>query len=373
MRAAVLLTAGLTIATNASAETVRAETCRKGTDVRFIEVVSPGSVGVACDVVYYRGAGTDAAVLYNANVDKDFCRARAAELAATLIAEGFDCSTEASRSVEATLAGGEAPDVDGFDAPLNIQLEQAAGAAAAEDPLADEEPLTAKAAPAEPDTQPFAELVPQPAAAGYERKVDPSARQMPAEPVQLAADAQPSAFKAPRPPKTTGAGRLVGAKPMIDDIIDSSVEPESDKDAKKATVAGERDRLPARPADDVIRGVLAANAAAWNEGNLDSFMNGYANTAELLLVKDGVITTGWREVRKAFEAEIAARSQMGRLSFDVEDVSLASSDAATVIGRYALDAGEVKKEGVMTLVMKHIDGRWRIIQDTRVASAAANP
>lgn len=372
MRAAVLLTAGLTIATNASAETVRAETCRKGTDVRHIEVVSPGSVGIACDVVYYRDAGSDAAVLYNANVDKDFCRARAAELAATLISEGFDCSTEASRSVEASLAGGEGADVDGLDAPLNIQLEKAAGAAA-EDPLADEEPLIAEAAAAEPDTQPFAETVPQPAAAGHERKVEPSARPTPAEPVQLAADAQPSAYRAPRPPKTTGAGRLVGAKPMIDDIIDSSVEPESDTDPAKATVVSERDRLPARQADDVIRGVLAANAAAWNEGNLDSFMNGYANTAELLMVKDGVVTTGWREVRKAYEAEIAARSQMGRLSFEVEEVSLASSDAATVIGRYALDAGEVKREGVMTLVMKHVDGRWRIIQDTRVASAAANP
>ena len=81
VRIICLLAAGAFAAQPASAESLRAETCRKADDIRTIDVISPGTVGLACDVVYSRDGGANVAVPYNANVDKDFCRARAAELA----------------------------------------------------------------------------------------------------------------------------------------------------------------------------------------------------------------------------------------------------------------------------------------------------
>ncbi len=361
MRIICLLGAGVLATQGASAESLRAETCRKGPDVRVIEVISPGSVGLACDVVYSRDGGSDVAVPYNANVDKDFCRARAAELAANLIAEGFDCSTEASQSIEAALAGGE-PLAAAADAPLDVQLKQLE--------IANDQPTDdASNGPGAPLEQPQMIAAAEPSAAAP--VTAPAAQDVqepaPAEPIQLAADARPSEFRAPRPSKATGPGRLVGAQPSIEDIIDVATAPKGDAGA--AAMASESG-APSRTADEIIRGVLSANAAAWNEGNLEAFMGGYANSADLMMVKNAVVTTGWRDVRKAYEREIAASAGMGRLSFENIEVSLTSADVATVIGRYSLAQSDSNSTGGMTLVMKQIDGRWRIVQDTRVASAA---
>ena len=262
----LLLIAGAVASQPAAAETVRAETCRKGDDVRVIEVVAPGTVGAACDVVYVRDGGGNVAVPYNANVDKDFCRARAAELAGKLAADGFDCSTAASDAIEAALAGGRASSAEAVtDAPLDVQLQS----------LADNEDqsLTTEAAvdiasaqSVEPESE---SLIQPPAIAATQsvalKQAAPAApapekeKPIPAGPIQLAADARPSAYQAPKPPKATGPGRLVGAQPSIEDIIDVSTTPAIDPEkVAAATKAGIR----ARADDEVIRRILAANAAA---------------------------------------------------------------------------------------------------------------
>lgn len=383
MRIICLLGASAFAAQAASAESVRAETCRKGDDVRTIEVVSPGTVGLACDVVYSRDGGANVAVPYNANVDQDFCRARAAELAVNLTAEGFDCATSASHAIEASLAGG-AGAVDPADAPLNQQLKQfdladdAAAAtpppvqAAESTPPADSEPAVIASA-----DRPGALEQPQAIDPAQVATVEPAAdaaidKPEPAEPIQLAADARVSEYRAPKPPRAKGPGRLVGAQPSIEDIIDVSTAPAAAKKPAPAR-APSAGATPGRSANEIIRGVLAANEAAWNEGNLDAFMGGYVNSADLLMVKDAVVSTGWRDVKKSFEQDIAANAGMGRLSFEDVEVSLTAPDVATVVGRYALARGGAQTGGVMTLVMKQIDGRWRVVQDTRVANSAPKP
>ncbi|MEK7264750.1 MAG: nuclear transport factor 2 family protein [Pseudomonadota bacterium] len=393
MRNICLLAASVFVTQAASAESLRAETCRKDADVRTIEVISPGTVGLACDVVYARDGGANVAVPYNANVDKDFCRARAAELAASLAADGFDCSTSASQSVEASLAGG-APGADTVadagadaavvpaDAPLDAQLKQLeiADAATPIEPLADTELAPLENEPEAVATREPEEALEQPQAiitaevAAPETAAEPAApafeRPAPAEPVQLAADARISEYRAPKPPKAKGPGRLVGAQPSIEDIIDASTAPNASP--KPAQASGEIAQ-PGRAASEIIRGVLAANAAAWNEGNLEAFMGGYQTGADVLLVKNTLVTTGWRDIRKSYEQDIAAHGGMGRLTFTDIDVTLTSPEVATVIGRYALARGGADATGVLTLVMKQIDGRWRIVQDTRVADAALKP
>jgi ketosteroid isomerase-like protein len=372
MRFEILLLAGVLVSQTAAAQSPQAETCRKGDDERLIRVLAPGNVGAACDVVYVRNGGANVAVPYNANVDKDYCRARAAEIAANLIAEGFTCSTEASATLEASLAGGPntaepadeivAPpaEIAATDDSLDAQLGKIA---AAQSPVADAQ------APQERLDQPTSETVAEidePSTAIVETPetrlpVEPAS----AEPIQLASDVRASEFKAPRPSKETGAGRLVGAQPEIEDIIDvATATPVIDpKAAAEADQAG----IPARKAEDIIRSVVAANAAAWNEGNLDAYMGGYANSAGLLMVVDAVVTTGWQPVRKLYEKDIAASGEMGRLSFDKLDVKMTSDDVATVVGRYSLVRASAAYQGVMTLLMKQVDGRWRIVQDTRIA------
>lgn len=391
MRTVCLALAGALFSQSASAETVRAEICRRGDDLRTIEIVEPGTVGLACDVVYSRDRGANVSVPYNANVDSSFCRASAAEMAAKLIAEGYECAPRLSDAIEASLAGGPGPVkatpapepqpvvAAGAPSPAQLPLDQQLERIAAAEPAPE---ISPDAASAPPPRDEIAELLSQPEAApvaeptGYEQKIAsaeaPAAaatEAVSAEPVHLAAGAQASEFRAPAPPRSTGARRLVGKAPSLDGIVDAAATgPAVASTAATPPASG----LPARDSADIIKSVLAANMAAWNEGNLDAFMAGYADSAELMMVKDDVVVTGWKNVRKSYEEDIAA-SGMGRLAFDGLNVTIASDDVATVVGRYSVSRSETQSNGVMTLVMKQVEGRWRIMQDTRVAAAASPP
>jgi uncharacterized protein (TIGR02246 family) len=354
--AGALATGGLAI-NSAAAEVARSETCRKGDDNRVIEVVAPGTVGAACDVRYVRDGGANVTTPYNANSDRNFCRARAAELVATLIAEGFECSTPASDAIEASLAGGAPRTADASSDTLDAQL------AAMENRETGETAGTLEKLE-QPPTPEAASTAARPSAPGVEFALAES------EPVQLAGDVRPSTYRAPRPPLSTGPGRLVGAQPSIDDIIDVSAnapapiatEPQT---AAAVTAAGVAPRAP----EDIIRSVLAANVASWNEGNLAAFLGGYSDAGEVTLTRGSVVVKGWGEVRRHYGEEIAGAGEMGRLTFDAVKVELTAADAATVTGRYRVERSGGASKGAMSLVMKQIEGRWRIVDDARVADA----
>lgn len=365
----------------------QAEACRRGDDVRVIEVLSPGTVGKACDVRVTRGGGAQVNTPYHANADRNFCRAMAAELASQLTLDGFECSTAASVSVEAALAGGEpAPAAVKDEAtlaglPLDQQADQLglSGAASAPPP-----PAEAAPAPAEPvqpalAMAPIADAAPTPQS---EPKPEPAPKAAPvantlpsldgiivpeepaAAPVVLTQGAAPAANRAPRPNKN-GAGRLVGAQPSLEDIIDVSVAA-NEAAAPALTSAG----APAsRTTQDIVRGVLTANAAAWNEGNLTAFLNGYDQSGAVRLVNGADIVTGINGVRKHYQAVVERAGAMGRLTFSNLDVTMTAPEVATVNGRYAHESGPAKTTGAMTMVMKQVDGRWRIVQDTRLKDA----
>jgi uncharacterized protein (TIGR02246 family) len=367
--------AGLGLASAASAEDARAESCRRGDDVRVIEVLIPGEIGTACDVRVTRDGGARVNTPYNANADKNFCRAMAAELASELTLEGFECSTALSGSVEASLAGGS-PAADPIEQKLTeLSLDQQAeqlGVAKASSPetpapQTDDAPLVmAPIANPEPEPVRATEPAPKPAAIAdaapsLEGIVEPDS--VVETPVVLTAGAQPALTRAPRPVKN-GAGRLVGAQPSLEDIIDVSTS----ATATAPELAGVR-TLASKPTEDIIRGVMAANAAAWNEGNLPAFLGGYADSGDVRLLADGAVASGVSDVRKHYEAMVAAAGAMGRLSFTNLDVTLTAIDVATVVGRYAHESGPQKSAGAMTVVLKQIDGRWRIMQDTRVRDA----
>jgi hypothetical protein len=49
------------------------------------------------------------------------------------------------------------------------------------------------------------------------------------------------------------------------------------------------------PADDAaVRAVLHAQQDAWNRGDLDAFMAGYARSDELVFTSRGTIQRGWQ-------------------------------------------------------------------------------
>lgn len=346
---AVLFAAGCAATSGASAEPARTETCRKGEDIRTIEILVPGVVGAACDVRSIRDGGAQVTTPYNANSDQNFCRARAAELAAALIADGYQCSTAPSETIEAALAGGSAP-LAAADQPLDAQLRARQGAGNEQPERLDQPSAVAATATSAPK------------AAGAETVI--------AEPVHLAAGARPIEFQAPPPQASKGPGRLVGAQPSIEDIIDIATSAPSTVKAEATTPTAASGVLPARTPEEIIRGVLAAGAAAWNEGDLDAFMGAYAEAGDVTLTDNAEIVKGRAQIRRRFREHIEMAGEMGRLSYGPFKVTLTAADAASVAGPFSIARADADVGGVVSLVMKEIDGRWRIVEETRTAEAA---
>jgi ketosteroid isomerase-like protein len=112
-----------------------------------------------------------------------------------------------------------------------------------------------------------------------------------------------------------------------------------------------------------IRAVMAAQVAAWNRGDIDGFMEGYARSDATEFVSGDRITRGWKTVRDRYRKKYNSREKMGRLAFSDIKVTLLSADAAIVLGRWQLVRQSDKPHGIFTLLFRRTPAGWRIVQD----------
>ncbi len=120
--------------------------------------------------------------------------------------------------------------------------------------------------------------------------------------------------------------------------------------------------------EDRILGVLAAQQAAWNAGDIDGFMDGYWPSPELRFASGGSVTYGWQETRDRYKTNYSDRSLMGTLSFDELYVTLLGESAAVVHGAWALQREKDQPSGLFTLVFRNINGDWKVVSDTTTSA-----
>jgi ketosteroid isomerase-like protein len=112
-----------------------------------------------------------------------------------------------------------------------------------------------------------------------------------------------------------------------------------------------------------IRSVLLAQQQAWNRGDIDGFMNGYAQSPATVFVSEDTIRRGWETVRERYRKKYSDRANMGTLAFSDLDITLLSPDAAVVLGRWRLERAKDRPHGRFTLVFKRLPEGWRIVHD----------
>ena len=118
--------------------------------------------------------------------------------------------------------------------------------------------------------------------------------------------------------------------------------------------------------EKAIRGVLDAQVAAWNKGDLDGFMIGYWNDDELSFVSNGVERKGWKTTRDRYEKRYWSgdeRPERGELSFTELKVESFSPQAAMVRGRFILKLKSGEDTGLFTLALRKFEGGWKITHD----------
>ena len=122
-----------------------------------------------------------------------------------------------------------------------------------------------------------------------------------------------------------------------------------------------------------LRQLLQDQQAAWNRGDLEAFMAGYAKTDTLRFASGGTVRTGWQETLESYRGGYPDRAAMGTLTFDRLDVEVMTERWAMIFGRWALERESDRPSGLFTLIAHRptADAEWRIVHDH--TSSAAVP
>lgn len=123
--------------------------------------------------------------------------------------------------------------------------------------------------------------------------------------------------------------------------------------------------------------ILQRQAAAWNRGDIQTFMQDYWQSDQLTFSSGGQTRHGWKETRDRYLARYPNREAMGTLRFSLDRIDTLANDAALVLGQWDLERSAGPIGGNFSLVFRRIGGRWLIVHDhtsgRESAPAASQP
>ena len=112
-----------------------------------------------------------------------------------------------------------------------------------------------------------------------------------------------------------------------------------------------------------VRSVMDAQVAAWNRGDVEGFMQGYAQSADTIFISGDNVTRGWQTVLDRYRKNYDSREKMGTLSFSEIEIMPVGRDMAIVIGRWKLERSADEPKGRFTLIFRRTRAGWRITHD----------
>lgn len=127
-----------------------------------------------------------------------------------------------------------------------------------------------------------------------------------------------------------------------------------------------KEYLPAGDGDMAIaeiEKVIAMQEQAWNEGNLEKFMEGYWNSDSLSFVGKNGVTYGWKATLANYKKGYPDKEAMGKLTFILLKKERLGPKSYMVLGKWHLKRTKDEVGGHFTLIWKKIKGKWVIISD----------
>lgn len=115
--------------------------------------------------------------------------------------------------------------------------------------------------------------------------------------------------------------------------------------------------------DSAIRAVLDAQRDAWNRGDIEGYMDGYARSSETVFVSGDNVTRGWQTVLDRYRKAYDSREKMGLLTFSDLEITAVGNAAAVVLGRWQLQRASDEPHGRFTLIFRKTKQGWKIIHD----------
>ncbi|MDP6555441.1 MAG: nuclear transport factor 2 family protein [Pirellulaceae bacterium] len=113
----------------------------------------------------------------------------------------------------------------------------------------------------------------------------------------------------------------------------------------------------------VLTNVLAVQSSAWNDADIEGFMEHYWKSEQLTFSSGDKTTRGWQATIARYKKRYTTPEKMGHLTFDHLEFVALSDSTALVLGQWHLKRDTENIGGNFSLVFRRIDARWLIIHD----------
>ncbi len=115
---------------------------------------------------------------------------------------------------------------------------------------------------------------------------------------------------------------------------------------------------------EAILKVLDQQKDAWNNYDLEGFMQGYWKSDHLKFFGKNGVTMGFENTLNNYKQSYPTKAHTGQLNFKIINVSPITDGAYYVMGEFHLTRAVGNADGVFMIIFKKINGQWKIIADT---------
>lgn len=114
----------------------------------------------------------------------------------------------------------------------------------------------------------------------------------------------------------------------------------------------------------VVERMLEESAGAWNEGDLEGFMDDYVASDNTTYIGGGGLLIGYERIRARYAPLFEPGAARDSLRFEDVRVRRLAAVEAIATARWILHRdGTVTGSGPFTLVLRHTSAGWKIIHD----------
>ncbi|WP_179343474.1 YybH family protein [Winogradskyella ursingii] len=116
-------------------------------------------------------------------------------------------------------------------------------------------------------------------------------------------------------------------------------------------------------AKSAIQKVMSDQETAWNNHDLEGFMQGYWKSDSLKFYGSNGLTKGWQNTLDNYKRGYPTKAESGTLNFIINDVSKIEGNNYWVMGEYHLKREVGDANGVFIIIFKKINDEWKIVAD----------
>ena len=112
-----------------------------------------------------------------------------------------------------------------------------------------------------------------------------------------------------------------------------------------------------------IDSLMNLQETAWNEADLEGFMQSYWKSDSLCFIGSSGLRRGWTTTLSNYQKSYPDAAAMGRLKFENLRHELLNEEACTVIGKWTLYRTNDTLSGNYSLIWQIKENQWKITSD----------